>query len=92
MDDWLISRDDAYLYASSLIIVRKGGWWLLLVLDAGENFCLVLEWNGGLGGLTGGRTLLDPDLWSQSMGLPCTLLRKLRYSVFFLAGMSGLPT
>ncbi len=56
----------------SLIMVGKGRRWLLLVLDAGANFFLVLDWNGGPGGLAGGQTLLDPDLWSQSMGLPCT--------------------
>ena len=42
--------------------------------------------------MAGGRTLLHHDLWSQSMGFPRTLLRKLRYSVFFLAGTFGAPT
>jgi hypothetical protein len=62
------------------------------MLNVGGCCCLVFEWNGGLGGLAGGRTLLDPDMWSQSVGFPRTLLRKLRYSVFFSAGTFGAQT
>ena len=61
-NNWLIGRDDVYLYALSLIMVGKGRRWLLLILDEVENLSLVLEWNGGSGSLAGGWMLLDQDL------------------------------
>ena len=39
-----------------------------------------------MGGLAGGWTSLDPDLWSQNVGLPCTLFKKLMYLAFFVGG------
>ncbi len=47
---------------------------------------MICELDGRSGGLAGGWTLLDPDLWSQNVGLPCTLFKKVMYLVFCVCG------